>query len=335
MHGESSIAPRRTAIVRDPAVFTGHDTGDHVESPGRIVAIERALAANGLLDDRPLPSYAPASDEAILRVHTPGLLARLETLTAQGGGWIDGDTIVTPDSLATARASAGAAIAAVDAVLDGVAPRAFALGRPPGHHATPDRAMGFCLLNSIAIAAEHAIARGHSRIAILDWDVHHGNGTQDAFYGRSDVFFCSLHESPLYPGTGDARETGVGPGSGTTLNLPLPAGTGDAGYLHVLDTIALPAIEAFGPDLLLISAGFDAHWRDPLARMQVTTDGFATFASRASALAVRWCGGNLVAVLEGGYDPDALAASVAATIAAFDNDPHRTHDTGYESVGRS
>lgn len=321
-----------TALVRDPATFTRHDTGGHPESPGRIVAIERALAAHGLLEGRPLPTYTPASDEAILRVHSPKLLARLEAITAAGGSWIDGDTYAGPDSLATARAAAGAAIAAVDTVLDGVAPRAFALGRPPGHHATPDRAMGFCLLNSVAIAAEHALARGRSRIAILDWDVHHGNGTQDAFYGRDDVFFCSLHEWPLYPGTGGAGETGVGGGRGMTRNVPLPAGTGDAGYLHALDTIAIPAIEAYAPDFLIVSAGFDAHWRDPLARMQVTTEGFAAFAARAAALAARCCGGTLVAVLEGGYDRDALGASVAATIAAFDNQPSRLRDPDSESV---
>ncbi|MGC4193234.1 MAG: histone deacetylase [Thermomicrobiales bacterium] len=333
MPGDSSGRCVATAVVRDPQTFVGHDTGDHPESPGRIIAIERTLAASGLLHDRPLPAYSPASDEAILRVHTPSLLARLEALTAQGGGWIDGDTVVGPDSLATTRAAAGAAIAAVDAVLDGIAPRAFVLGRPPGHHATPNGSMGFCLLNSMAIAAGHAIARGRERIAILDWDVHHGNGTQDTFYGRRDVLFCSLHEWPLYPGTGSATETGAGAGEGTTVNVPLPAGSGDPEYLDALDSIALPAIEAFTPDLLLVSAGFDAHWRDPLARMQVTTEGFAAFAARAVNLAERCCHGNLVAVLEGGYDRDALGASVAATIAAFDNHPVRTSGTGHESIG--
>ncbi|MGC4107592.1 MAG: histone deacetylase, partial [Thermomicrobiales bacterium] len=301
MHGDrsdSSITTRRTALVHDPRAFTRHDTGDHVEAPRRIPAIDRALHARGLLAERPLLPYALATDEQILRVHTPELLAHLTQLACSGGAWIDSDTYVGPDSLDTARAAAGAAIAAVDSVLDGEVLRAFALGRPPGHHATPNRAMGFCLLNSIAIAAEHAIARGRTRIAILDWDVHHGNGTQDAFYGRSDVFFCSLHEWPLYPGTGNARETGIGDGRGTTMNVPLPAGTGDAGYLTALDTVVLPAIEAFAPDLLLVSAGFDAHWRDPLARMQVTTAGFAAFVSRAVALAERCCNGNLVAVLE-------------------------------------
>ena len=314
-----------TALVHDPGAFVAHDTGDHPESPGRILAIDGALRAGGLLDGRPRLAWRPASDEAILRVHSPEHLQRLEYLTARGGGWIDGDTFLGTDSLATARASAGAAIAAVDAVLDGTAPRAFALGRPPGHHATPTRAMGFCLLNTIAIAAEHALWRGLERVAILDWDVHHGNGTQDVFYGRSDVFFCSLHESPLYPWTGSAAETGTGEGLGATLNIPLPAGTGDAGYLDALDTRALPAIEAFRPDLLLVSAGYDAHQRDPLARMRVSTAGFAALALRANALARRICGGNLVAVLEGGYDHDALGASVAATITAFDSDPDPLH----------
>ncbi|MGB3328195.1 MAG: histone deacetylase [Thermomicrobiales bacterium] len=322
-----------TALVRDPRTFLAHDTGDHPESPGRIIAIEQALVAQGLLANRPLPAYRPATDEQILRVHVPELIAQLETLARRGGGWPDINTFVGPDSVTTARAAAGAAIAAVDTVLDGVAPRAFSLARPPGHHATPTEAMGFCLFNSVAIAATHAQARGRKRIAILDWDVHHGNGTQDAFYGRSDVFFCSLHEWPLYPGTGSAAETGIGEGTGTTLNIPLPSGTGDDGYLHALDTVALPAIEAFAPDLLLVSAGFDAHRRDPLATMRVTTEGFAAFASRARALADRCCGGDLVVILEGGYDRDALGASVAATIAALDTVPVHPSTTGSDSNG--
>lgn len=323
------MRPARTALVRDPNTFVGHDTGDHPESPARIIAVEQALAARDLLTGRSLPSYRPATDEEILRVHTPELLGQLKSLTLRGGGWTDINTVVGPDSLATARAAAGAAIAAVNTVLDGIAPRAFSLARPPGHHATPNEAMGFCLFNSVAIAAAHAIARGRRRIAILDWDVHHGNGTQDAFYRRGDVFFCSLHESPLYPGTGSAMETGIGDGKGTTLNVPLSAGTSDAGYLDALDTIALPAIEAFGPDLLLVSAGFDAHVRDPLANMRVTTDGFAAFALRAKALAERCCGGDLVGILEGGYDRDALGASVAATVVALDT--LSVHPPGTES----
>lgn len=320
---ERSANWHRTALLRDPQAFMHHDTGNHAECPARIAAIEIALAEHGLLEERSLPAFAPATDDAIHRVHTPEHLAYLTAITAQGGRWIDSDTMVGPDSVDTAQMAAGAAIAAIDIVLAGQAPRAFALGRPPGHHATANRAMGFCLLNSVAIAAEHAIAQGRKRIAILDWDVHHGNGTQEIFYGRSDVFYCSLHESPLYPGTGTARETGTGEGTGTTLNIPLRSGSDDTDYIAALDSLAIPAIETFEPDLILVSAGFDAHLRDPLATMRVTTAGFGEIAARIRTLADRRCHGDLVAVLEGGYDQSALGASVVATIAAFDEElPH-------------
>ena len=217
-----------------------------------------------------------------------------------------------------ARLAAGASVAAVDAVMDGPARRAFVVARPPGHHATPLRSMGFCLLNSVAIAAAHAVHRGLTRVAILDWDVHHGNGTQDAFYERSDVLYVSLHRAPFYPGTGASTETGKGAGKGFTLNIPLLVGTGDATWLHQMEGVVVPAIDAFRPELLLVSAGYDAHVDDPLGGMTVAEAGFEEMTRVAIGLANRWCGGRLVMVLEGGYDPPALGRCVADAIELLD-----------------
>ncbi len=217
-----------------------------------------------------------------------------------------------------ATLAAGAAIAAVDAALDGLAPRSLALVRPPGHHATPTRGMGFCLINSVAVAAAHALARGLERVLIIDWDVHHGNGTQDAFVESDRILYCSVHQSPLYPGTGAASERGRGRGEGFTLNIPLPPGQGDDVYRRAFDDRLLPAARAYRPELVLVSAGFDAHRADPLAGMRLTEAGFADLARRADDLADGCAGGRLVAVLEGGYDPDALARSVATVLRVLD-----------------
>jgi acetoin utilization deacetylase AcuC-like enzyme len=271
-----------------------------------------------LLAGRPDVPIAPAPLAAVERVHDPAYVAALREFARRGGGRLDADTIVRPESFDVALLAAGAGIAAVDAVLDGVASRAFVLMRPPGHHATPTRGMGFCLFNSAAIAAEQARARGAARVFILDWDVHHGNGTQDVFWERADVVFCSLHQWPLYPGTGAADERGAGTGRGATINIPLPPGSGDAAYLDAFAATVIPAIHAARPDLLVISAGFDAHAADPMANMRVTTEGFAALARQAVAVANDVCGGRVVALLEGGYDPAALAASVAAVIRVFD-----------------
>jgi acetoin utilization deacetylase AcuC-like enzyme len=306
----------RTAILHD-RVFLGHDTGDHVERAARMAAIDTILQRQKLLTNRPTVPFAPASDEAILRVHSPRLLTTLQTIADSGGAWIDADTVVQPDSLNQVRMAVGGALNAVDALLAGTIDRAFLLARPPGHHATPTRAMGFCLLNTAAIAAEHALAHGAERVAILDWDVHHGNGTQDAFYGRSDVFYCSLHQSPFYPGTGLASETGTGAGRGTTLNIPLPAGTDGETYLELVREVVVPALDQFAPDLLIISAGYDAHEDDPLGSLELTDEDFADLMREATSLADRH-GGRLLVVLEGGYDVQALARCVAGAIDVLD-----------------
>jgi acetoin utilization deacetylase AcuC-like enzyme len=225
----------------------------------------------------------------------------------------------------------------VDALLDGKAEYGVALVRPPGHHARPGAAMGFCLLNNVAVAAAHARARGCDRVAIVDWDVHHGNGTQEMFYGDASVFYVSLHQWPLYPGTGARGEVGSGEGHGATMNVPLSPGAGDAAYVAAIDRLVAPALSEFAPDLLLISAGFDAHERDPLAAMCLTNSGYAAMTHRLIAALPKGKSGRLGIVLEGGYDLTALRGSLDATLRALDapaaDAPHlsRAIDPRHES----
>ena len=307
----------RAALFRS-VVFREHDTGGHPENAGRLVAIDDALERLHLLRDRHDIPFSAAPDDALARVHDPRYIAGVREFAARGGGWLDSDTIVGPSSVDSAALAAGAGIAAVDAALDGRAKRSFVLGRPPGHHATPTRGMGFCIFNTIAVAAAHALSRGLDRILIVDWDVHHGNGTQDAFYESDQVLFCSVHQWPLYPGTGAATERGTGRGSGYTINVPLAAGADDDAYADIFDQVILPAAGAFRPQLVLVSAGFDAHADDPLGGMRMTAQGFGDLARRVVEIAATHADGRVVAILEGGYDPAALAASVATTLAALD-----------------
>jgi acetoin utilization deacetylase AcuC-like enzyme len=309
----------RTALFRSLA-FREHGTGDHPENAGRLLAIDSELERLNLLAGRPEIPFTAAPDDVLALVHDPRYIAGIREFSAQGGGWLDADTPVGARSIDIAALAAGAGIAAVDAALDGQAQHGFVLARPPGHHATPTRGMGFCLFNTIAVAAAHALRRGLDRVLIVDWDVHHGNGTQDAFYETDEVLFCSVHQWPLYPGTGAASERGAGRGAGYTINVPLAAGANDDAYREVFDQLILPAANAFRPQIVLISAGFDAHANDPLAGMQVTERGFASLARRVVGIAAEHANGRVVAFLEGGYDPPALAASVVATLAEFDGD---------------
>jgi acetoin utilization deacetylase AcuC-like enzyme len=309
----------RAALFRSLR-FRDHDTGTHPENAGRLIAIDEELQRLELLTDRPDVPFSPASDEALARVHDPRYISGVRDFAGRGGGWLDGDTFVGPESVDVAALAAGAGIAAVESALDGRVRHGFVLARPPGHHATPARGMGFCLFNTIAIAAAHARERGLERILIVDWDVHHGNGTQDAFYETDSVLFISTHQSPLYPGTGAATERGEGIGEGYTINIPLPAGCDDETYAEVFDQIVLPAVDAYRPQLVLVSAGFDAHAADPLANMRLTEAGFADLARRVVQIAADHADGRLIAFLEGGYDLQALAASVAATLAVLDGD---------------
>lgn len=308
----------RTAIVWSDE-YEDHDTGSHPESPERIGAIARALRGAGMFDDRLVLAPDPAPIKAILAVHSPEVVDLVQRAADQGGAWLDPDTFVSERSYGVALLAAGGACRAIDAVMEEEAPRAFALVRPPGHHSEPDRAMGFCLFNNIAVAAQHALnAYGLERVAIVDWDVHHGNGTQAAFWRDPQVLFVSLHQYPFYPGTGWSSERGAGDGEGYTVNIPLPAGSDDGVYTSMFEERVVPSVEAFEPQLILVSAGYDPHINDPLAMMRVSTAGFGDFARMLHALAVRVCEGRLVLILEGGYNLSALGEGVVETIRALD-----------------
>jgi acetoin utilization deacetylase AcuC-like enzyme len=290
-----------------------HDTGSHPEQAARITAIEEELSARDWLGyERVESSEVDQAD--LTAVHPPEYVDAIERIALSGGGYLDPDTVASEGSYRAALHAAGGAVELVDMLLDGQAATAFSIHRPPGHHALPGRAMGFCLFNNIAIAARHAVlARGLGRVLILDWDVHHGNGTNDIFHATDQVLFVSIHESPLYPGTGPATDVGSGEGLGYTVNLPVSAGADDALYRSLVDHVVVPLAQAYEPQLVLISAGFDAHREDPLATCALTEEGFAEMARSLQ----RCCAGlevPLGAVLEGGYALGALARSVAATL---------------------
>jgi acetoin utilization deacetylase AcuC-like enzyme len=290
-----------------------HDTGPHPEQPARIVAIERALEARGWLGFTRVGS--PAVDRAVLEaVHPSRHVELIERLAARGGARIDADTVVSAGSFVAALHACGGAVSLVDRLMSGAAPTGFSVHRPPGHHAEAGQAMGFCLFNSIAVAAQHALdAHALERVMIVDWDVHHGNGTNDIFHADPRVLFCSIHQSPLYPGTGPASDVGSGPGKGFTVNLPVAPAAGDREFRSLIDHVVVPLARTYRPQLLLISAGFDAHVEDPLADCRVTDDGFREMA-RSLCRVARELQVPVGAVLEGGYALDALARSVAATM---------------------
>jgi len=302
-----------TGYVYHP-IYLKHDTGQHVEVAARLEAIISYLEKTGLKSKLTPIEPRPASVEEIALVHQKQYIKEIEEKAASGGGWLDPDTIMSADSYQAALYAAGGFIRATEAVVGGEVANAFALVRPPGHHATSGQAMGFCLFNNIAIAAKHALDKYKlERILIIDFDVHHGNGTQGTFYDSPRVMYISTHEYPFYPGTGDINETGSGEGRGTNLNVPLPAGCGDAEYLTVFEQIIAPAARRFNPQLILVSTGYDGHWADPLAMMNLSVGGFARMAGIIKGLADELCGGRLALTLEGGYNLEALAASVKAT----------------------
>jgi len=280
--------------------------------------MEYLRARDALVALQPLAPRAATESELEL-VHPTRHIDRIRGLDASGGGSIDPDTAVVVGSYAAALHATGGVLAGVDAVLGGLTPSAFCLVRPPGHHATADRAMGFCYFNSVAVAAQYARqVYGLERLAIVDFDVHHGNGTQDIFWDDPAVLYLSTHQFPFYPGTGQWSQTG-GPGAvGCTVNVPLPAGSGDIEYLRVFDRLLLPVLKRFHPQLLLVSAGYDAHEGDPLAGMAVSTGGYREIMLRLRVAAELLCGGRLVAALEGGYDLADLAASVEVSIEALE-----------------
>ncbi|MDO8491939.1 MAG: histone deacetylase [Dehalococcoidia bacterium] len=304
----------KVGLVYDP-VYLKHDTGAHVENASRLTGIASLLESSGLkarlLDIPP----RPATLEELALVHPRSHVEQIRQAAESGGGWLDADTVVSPGSYQAAIYAAGGVLEAVDAVLAKKADSAFALVRPPGHHATPDRAMGFCLFNNVAIAARYALTRhGLKRVMIVDWDVHHGNGTQEVFYSEPRVLYFSTHEYPFYPGSGAVEELGTGPGEGNMVNVPLPAGCGDPEYIRVFEEVVTPVADRFKPQLILVSAGYDAHWADPLASMEVTVAGYARMTGIIKRLAEAHCAGRMVFALEGGYNVEALAHSVRATL---------------------
>jgi acetoin utilization deacetylase AcuC-like enzyme len=302
----------RSVYLRHDASLA-HDTGAHPERAARITAIEAELARHDWLGMERLEAPRVAR-ETLTAVHPVRYVRAIDELCAAGGGFIDADTVVVQESYEAALRAAGGAVQLVDLLLTGEAVSGMSALRPPGHHAEPMRAMGFCLFNNIAVAARHALdAHGLERVLVLDWDVHHGNGTNAAFHDTPEVLFVSLHQAPLYPGTGPAGDVGSGAGVGYTVNVPLAAGAGDGVYSSLLVHVVAPLARAYEPQLVLLSAGFDAHRDDPLAEMLVTEEGFAAMAGTLRRVAAE-LEVPIGAVLEGGYDLRSLAASTLATL---------------------
>lgn len=294
--------------------YLDHDLGrGHPERPDRLRAVVRGLAAAGLEDGLLREAPRAATTEELARVHDPDLVARIGAMAEAGGGWLDADTGVTEASFDAALLAAGAGLSAVEALDAGRAESAFCAVRPPGHHATPSRAMGFCLFNNVAVTAAALAERGE-RVLIVDYDAHHGNGTQDAFWADDRVAYVSFHQHPLYPGTGGLREVGVASGRGSTINVPLPAGTTGDAYRAGVDEVIAPFAAAFDPTWLLISAGFDAHRADPITDLGLSVGDYADLTAALLPLAPP---GRRVVFLEGGYDLEALGSSSAACVAAL------------------
>ncbi|GAB4550166.1 MAG: histone deacetylase [Anaerolineae bacterium] len=296
-----------TAYITDVRV-QAHTLSGHIENAARLNAIHTLLDRSEVAARMQQITPVEVSDEKILSVHTEEYLNLLKWSETQQGIQFGADTYALPESFRAARISCGAAVAGVDAVLSGEARNALVATRPPGHHALPDMAMGFCLLANVAIAARHAQTTFNIRkILIMDYDVHHGNGTQDIFYEDAGVLFLSSHQYPFYPGTGDLNDIGAGAGRGFTLNAPLPAGTGDHGFARLYKEVVWPLARRFAPELIIVSAGFDSHFRDPLGGLQLTTSGYAHLSRDLIRMARELCDGRIVFVQEGGYDLEALS----------------------------
>lgn len=308
----------KTAVIWDVR-FTKHMMGlGHPESPSRLFAIKEVLDGDGVGREVVLAEPRDASKEEIAYIHDKSYIESVEKTQNGEPVHLDPDTVACKDTWMAAKLAAGATLNLIKDVVKGDYGNGFAFVRPPGHHAERDRAMGFCFFNNIAIGARYAIKDlGLERVAIIDFDVHHGNGTQQAFYDDGNVFFASVHRSHFYPGTGAASETGEGKGKGTILNVPLEYGANDDVYKKVFDEKIIPAVQNFGPQLILVSAGFDSHHRDPLGGMKMTTAGFCWIGRQLAALAGECCKGKHVYVLEGGYDLRALRESTEKILEAM------------------
>ncbi len=302
----------KTAIfIHD--IFYKHETNTyHPEKPERLKAIQERLENRNLLTQFVKLKERYATKEEISLVHHPSYIDYVENLAKKGGGYLDGDTPISRDSFTSAILAAGSGLEAIDEILKNQIHRALLLVRPPGHHSLKNRGMGFCLFNNIAITARYALNKGFRKILILDWDVHHGNGTQDEFYKEKDVLFISTHQYPFYPGTGSMDEVGEGEGKGYTLNIPMKRGSDDSDIKRVFETLVLPKIIEYEPELILISAGFDAHKLDPLGGLEFSTSVYEWMTIQIVNIASQYCNGRIISFLEGGYSLEALADSVEA-----------------------
>ena len=303
-----------TGFVYDP-IFLEHDTGSHPENGGRMTATMGLLEECGLLVELERIPVRAATPQELALVHDPRYVDGVRRVADEGGGWADPDTLITPRSYDVAAHVVGGTLNALDAVIRGEVRSAFCLVRPPGYHATPVQAMGFCLFNHVAIAAAYALEKhGLERVAIVDYDVHHGNGTQDAFYADPRVLYASTHEYPFYPGTGAAEEMGSGEGRGFNINIPMPHGSGDEEHLRAFAEVVAPALRRFRPQLIIVSAGYDAHFADEIAMQKLSVDGYGALVSIVKAAAEELCDGRLLVAQEGGYHLTALPWCVRRTI---------------------
>ncbi|MGQ9475687.1 MAG: histone deacetylase family protein [Actinomycetota bacterium] len=317
----------RTAVFYDP-LYLEHDTGlGHPERAERLEKALEMLERTGLAEKVRLLSPRDATVEEIELVHPRAYIESVKRVADSGGGWLDPDTHVGTRSYQAALRSAGAALEGLERIFEGEIDNAFCLARPPGHHATATRGMGFCLFNNNAVAARFAMERfGISRVFILDWDAHHGNGIQDIFYRDDRVLYVSLHQYPHYPGSGSYRELGEGKGEGYTVNFPLPARTGEEVYLSAFEQVIIPLALRYQPELVLVSAGYDGHFSDPLCSMLLRSTSYAEMAARLKRLAAETCGGRLLVCLEGGYNLSAVARSIANTVAVLAGEELRVED---------
>ena len=323
--------PMATLLYTDPR-FVDHDTSaGHPERPARMAAVDRGVAACTVVDDLTVVTPRPATLDELAVVHDRGYLDALERFCLAGGGHLDPDTVAARSSWDVARLAAGAGVDAIGRLRAGEADSAFLAIRPPGHHATPSRAMGFCLLNNVAVCAA-ALADLGERVLVVDIDAHHGNGTQDAFYDDPRVTYVSIHEHPMYPGTGAAGETGGPDAPGTTVNIPVPAGTAGDVYRRAIDEVVVPVAERMAATWLLVSTGFDAHRADPLTGLGLSSGDYHDLTARLLALVPA---SRAVVFLEGGYDLDAVADSTAATLAAMSGVEHRPEPITTEGPGEA
>jgi acetoin utilization deacetylase AcuC-like enzyme len=313
------VVPMAEVVVYFDPLYEEHKTGyDHPERPERLPVAMKALSDSGLLDHIEVVSPRDATVGEIELVHSAKYIEQVRKASEAGGGHLDMDTAVSEATYQAALKAAGALLESVDWCLDGESRRTFCMVRPPGHHSLPSRGMGFCIFNNVAVGARYAMARkGLKRVMIVDWDAHHGNGTQDTFYENPDILYVSLHQYPHYPGTGWVDETGQGKGEGSTMNFPFPAGTGEAHYIEALERVIIPAGKKFRPDLVMVSAGYDSHVADLLCSMRLTDSSYGEMTERLVDFSEDCCSGRLIVTLEGGYNLNAQARSVVQTVAGL------------------